>query len=150
MKYYEDSVVGSEIIPLARYEVTKEEIIEQGKRWDPQPFHVDERAAESSIFGGLVASSAHLFSIAVWFGSKFPEEWAAVSALGFDQVKLHVPVRPGDVLTYRARCVGMRPSNSRPGCGIVEYQGEVLNQNGEVVFSYVSAALHAMRDAEKI
>ncbi len=148
MKYYEDSVVGSEIIPLASYEVTKEEIIEQGKRWDPQPFHIDEQAADNSIFGGLVASSAHLFSITVWFGSKFPEKWAAVSALGFDQVKLHAPVRPGDVLTYRAVCAGKRPSKSRPDCGIVEYRGEVLNQKEEVVFSLVSAALHSMRNPE--
>jgi acyl dehydratase len=149
MKYYEDSDVDAEIFSFAKYEVTKEEVIEQGKRWDPQPFHIDEQAAESSIFGGLVASSAHLFSIAVWFGSKFPEEWAAVSALGFDQLKLHIPVRPGDVLSYRAKCVGKRPSKSRPDCGIVEYRGEILNQKGEVVFSFISAALHSMRDPEK-
>ncbi len=149
MLYYEDSVVGKEIIPSAHYEITKQEIVEQGLRWDPQPFHIDENAAEDSVFGSLVASSAHLFSIVVWFGSQFSEKWAAVSALGFDQIRLHAPVRPGDVLSYRATCIEKRPSKSRPDCGIVEYRGEMLNQKNEVVFSIVSAALHSMRDAVK-
>jgi acyl dehydratase len=36
--------------------VDKEEIIAFARKYDPQPFHLDEEAARDSIFGQLVAS----------------------------------------------------------------------------------------------
>jgi acyl dehydratase len=70
--------------------ITEEKIIEFGQRWDPQPFHTDPVAAEESIFGGLVASSVHLFAIAVKLGTSLPHQKraAAVSALGCTNMQL--------------------------------------------------------------
>jgi len=42
------------------YTVEKQEIIEFAEQFDPQPFHVDEEAAEKSIFGELIASGIHI------------------------------------------------------------------------------------------
>lgn len=143
MRYFEDFVVGSCRFFTGSYEVTEQEIIEVGNRWDPQPFHIDAAAAQQSIFGGLVASSVHLFAMAVSLGNHVDAEHkcAAVSALGFNNMKLHAPARPGDQLRLKEIVGNCRPSNSRPDCGIVEVRNELYNQHETLIFSFESAAL---------
>ncbi len=58
-RYAEDYKVG-DVYDLGQIIVTPEEIIEVSKKWDPQPFHVDERCAEKSVYGGLIASGWHV------------------------------------------------------------------------------------------
>lgn len=144
MRYYEDYEVGEVRDYPGRYPVTREEIVEIASRFDPQPFHIDPVAAADSIFGGLVASSVHLFAISVSLGSTGGPV-AALSALGFDDLRWHAPARPGDVLRMRGRTISRRRSKSRPGAGIVINRSEVLNQDEELVFSYQGAALIACR-----
>jgi acyl dehydratase len=138
MLYYEDLVIGHETVFKQEYRVTQEEIIEVAKRWDPQPFHIDPVAAKDSMFGGLVASSAHIFSIWVSFGRTKIDEGkvlAAVSALGFDKLRWHAPVRPNDVLRVGHIITEIRESKSKPGLGIVTIANRVFNQNDETVFT---------------
>ena len=40
MKYWEDFQIG-ERAELGRHTFTEEEIVEFGRRYDPQPFHID-------------------------------------------------------------------------------------------------------------
>jgi acyl dehydratase len=142
VKYFEDLAVGQEWVHKARYELTEAEIREVGERWDPQPFHVDPTAAEASIFGGLVASSVHLFAIMTAIGMGPEEEpSAAVSALGFDKVRLHARARPGDELSAQVKVIESRRSTSRPELGIVRNAIDLVNQRGEVVFSLETAWL---------
>ena len=63
MLYFDEVPVGyrSEV---GSYKLTQEEIVSFAKVWDPQTFHIDEEAAKNSMFGGIVASSLHLFAIA--------------------------------------------------------------------------------------
>ena len=61
MLYFEDLTTGRQVVFEDRYRVTEEEIIEVGERWDPRSFHADSEAARDSLFGVLVASSAHIF-----------------------------------------------------------------------------------------
>ena len=143
IKYFDDVVVGEEYDFPGEYLLTQEDIVRVASEWDPQPFHVDEQAAAASMFGGLVASSVHLFSIAVKLAHTATEKRAAVSALGFDDVKVLRPARPGDRLRYRSCCIGKRESKSRPELGIVQARGELFNQDGEIVFTLTSAALFA-------
>ena len=63
--WFDDHVVGAEMT-CASHAVSADEIKEFAGRWDPQPWHVDEEAAASSVFGGLTACSAHIFSIYCW------------------------------------------------------------------------------------
>ncbi len=142
MKYFEDYVVGEEYAFSGSYTVTEAEIREVGERWDPQPFHIDPVAAEASLFGGLVASSVHLFAISVCIQTGPEEEpSAAVSALGFDKLRLHAPARPGDELRSRGKVLECRVSGSHPELGIVRSSGDLVNQRGEVVFSDEAAFL---------
>ena len=143
MRYFEDFSIGTVDHKGGAYLVTEAEIIEMAERWDPQPFHTDPVAAADTMFGGIVACSAHVFAISCSLHSKVPatEKVAAVSALGFDKLRLHAPVRPGDELRARSTVVELRRSRSRPGVGIVSSSGELLNQRDEVVFSLESAAM---------
>ena len=135
MRYFEDVHVGEKMLFQNTYVVREEEIIEVASRWDPQPFHIDRAAAESSMFGGLTASSVHLFAMMVGIGTtdKTFDHLAAVSVLGFDNIRVKHPARPGDVLRVRSEIIAMRKSNSRPDCGIVEARNEMYNQNDIVV-----------------
>ncbi|QDX80190.1 hypothetical protein B9N43_02290 [Denitratisoma sp. DHT3] len=145
MKYFEDIAVGQALTYPGRHEVTAAEIIRIAAEWDPQPFHLDEEAARLSIFGGLVASSVHLFAITSKLCHSDPEKWATVSALGMREIRSHAPARPGDRLEVRSICLDKRPSASRPGLGVVEFEVQLLNQKGEVLYAYVSAVLLRMR-----
>jgi acyl dehydratase len=143
VKYLEDFTPGDEFVNPASYVVTEQEICEVGERWDPQPFHVDPVAAEASLFGGLVASSVHLFAIGISLrpASGGEDPVAAVSALGFDRLRLHAPARPADELHARTTVLECRESQSRPGMGVVRSECELVNQHGEVVFSFEPAFL---------
>ena len=152
MQYFEDFAVGQVTRYDDSYLVTEEEIREVGERWDPQPFHVDPVAARASVFGGLVASSVHLFAIAIWPGQRAPaataEPMAAVSSLGFRSIDNHAPVRPGDLLSKRRTIKEARLSKSRPGLGVVTYLVELVNQHDELVFSFENAALVECRPGQ--
>lgn len=145
MKYFEDFEVGQTQQSSKSHLVTEEEIIEFGTRWDSQPFHTDPVAAEKSEFGGLIASSTQLFSISVslWSNPDIPEgeRAAAISALGFNNMKLRIPARPGDVLTSMSTVIEKRDSRSRPNAGIVVLRDVISNQNKEIVFELENAAL---------
>lgn len=135
--YFEDMEVGQLREFSDPYEVTDAEIMEMGNRWDPQPFHIDPEAAKNSVFGGLVASSVHVFAMWVAVGMKANKKSksAALSALGFDKMRMRDAIRPGDLLRSRSTVKDMRLSSSRPHCGIVTMANEMFNQDDKVVFS---------------
>jgi acyl dehydratase len=148
VKYFEDFRVGQKRTASQDYVVSEEEIIEISSRFDPQPFHMDPIAAKDSIFGSLVASSVHLFAISVSFSRYLGEPTAAVSALGFDRLRMLSPARPGDRLSLRSETLSARRSKSRPDCGVIESRSELFNQHGETVMTYRGAFLVQCRDAE--
>lgn len=150
MRYFEDVTLGEFTEFKQEYEVTEDEIIELAKRFDPQPFHIDKKAAEESIFGGLTASSVHLFAMLCAIGTtdEDTEQMHAISILGFNNMKISHPARPGDLLKVRSTITKLRRSNSRPDCGIVEAHNEMFNQDGTVVMSTDHAFLVKCRHLE--
>ncbi len=143
--YFEDVEVGKVYVKSAVFEVTREEIIQFAGRWDPRPFHVDDAAAKDSVFGGLVACSAHIFSILSWFASRGEGRTASLAAVGFDAMRMHHPVRPGDRISCRIQCLDKRTSRTKNDRGIIRYEGTLINQEGTVVFSAEVATLVARR-----
>ena len=81
--YFEDLEAGYRT-EVGEYQVTAEEIVEFASRWDPYPFHTDEDAAKQSIFGGLTASSCHLFAITTLLFHRDPNPIAVLAMLGKD------------------------------------------------------------------
>lgn len=143
--HYEDYQVGITFRIEASYSPSEQEIIEVASKWDPQPFHIDKVAAEKSLFGGLVASSAHAFPIFVYLGQQGGEHMkaAAISALGFDKLRFAAPIRPDDTLYIEWCCIEKRLSASRPFAGIIVCENHMYNQRDELVFSgQVSSLVH--------
>lgn len=127
--YFEDFTPGS-TRRHGEYEVTREEIIAFASKWDPQPFHVNETAAQASVFGSLTASACHTFAISSVLTSRHPDTIRNVAALGIEEMRFPNPVRPGDRLSFVAECIAARESRSRPHLGIVTSRSTVMNQDG--------------------
>ncbi len=145
MRYFEDVEVG-DTERFGRYEVTREEIIEYARQFDPQPFHLDEDAARASIFGGLIASGWHTGAMFIRMVCDGMVPGSATSgAVGFDDLKWLKPVRPGDVLSVESVVREKVPSRSRPDRGLVKIESRIGNQRGEVVMSLVSLVIFRRR-----
>lgn len=138
MQYYEDLEIGA-VEESGEYHVTKEEIVEFAERYDPQPFHVDEETAGASPFGGLVASGWHTASICMRLLVDGPlRERASMGARGVDELRWKQPVRPGDTLSIRTELLEKRVSESDPRRGYVDSRLEGINQDGDVVISWIA------------
>lgn len=137
LKYFEDFRIGQIAKSKKYYEVTKEEIIEFAKKWDPHSFHIDEKSADDTIFRGLTAPATLVIAIAGWLWHTVDKKPALVAGMGWDHVQFVTPVRPGDRLSISFECVDARPSESKPECGILTTRVTVRNQNGETVLNLV-------------
>ena len=145
--YFEDVAVG-EVTRFGRYQVTREEIVDFARRFDPQPFHLDEEAGRRSHFGGLIASGWHTGSMFIRMVADHMTPRAATQgALGFDDLKWLKPVRPGDTLSMESTVTEKTESRSRPDRGVVKILSRVLNQRGEAVMSLTSLVIFLRRPA---
>jgi acyl dehydratase len=158
VKYFENIRVG-DVFEYGRHTFTADSIKAFAVRFDPQPFHVDEAAAERSHFGGLVASGWHTavawMRLMVDFRRREDEAARARGepvagigpALGFRDLKWPKPVYAGDTIEYRSEVIEMRLSDSRPHAGLMTFRSTGINQNGEMVLSLVSTTFVERRGA---
>lgn len=145
LAYFEDVAVG-EVMRFGRYEVTKDEIVEFARQFDPQPFHLDEEAGRTSPFGGLIASGWHTGAMFIrMVAEHMTPRTATQGALGFDDLKWIRPVRPGDVLSVESTVTEKVESRSRPDRGTVKILSRVLDQQGEAVMSLTSLVIFMRR-----
>jgi len=158
VKYFENIRVG-DVFEYGRHTFTADSIKAFAVRFDPQPFHVDEAAAERSHFGGLVASGWHTavawMRLMVDFRRREDEAARARGepvagigpALGFRDLKWPKPIYAGDTIEYRSEVIEMRLSDSRPHAGLMTFRSTGINQNGEMVLSLVSTTFVERRGA---
>lgn len=153
MKYFEDFELGQKIVGPEDYFVTKEEILEFGRRWDPAPFHADEEAAKKTMFGGIVAPGAFLLAIQTCLMHRYEDRVgrsAALARLETNDMRFINPVRPGDSLFFEMECVAKRESQSRPDRGIITDAITLKNQKGEIVMTLKNTILVAKRPEERV
>ncbi len=144
MRHYEDFEVG-DITEIGSHTVSRDEIIAFARQWDPQPFHVDEELAADSVFGGLIASSCHTYSITGLINFHSPERVASVAMLN-TEMRFPNPVRPDDVLSLRSECVEKRLSKSRPGVGVMTTRSTLVDQDEQEKLVMVSVFLIRRRE----
>ena len=120
--------VGQQI-EAGPYQVTREEIIDFGRRYDPQWFHIDPEAAAQGPFDGLIASGWHSCSIAMRLVvDRVLQGSESFASPGLQYLKWPNPVRPGDELTLQLTVLDARRSDSRPGLGILRWRWQLYNQ----------------------
>ena len=131
--YFEDFKLNA-AMTYGAYHVTADEIRTFASEYDPQPMHLDETAGRKSLLGGLAASGWHSCSILMrMIIDGFLHNAASMGAGGIDDVRWFKPVRPDDVLHVRHTIIGMRASQSKPDRGFVNFQFQLINQNGDIV-----------------
>lgn len=145
--YFEDIEIG-ETQEFGEYRFTREEILEFGRKYDPQPFHADEEAAEDTIFGGLIASGWHTTAVTMKLLVENREENAAtVGGSGADEVRWHQPVSPGDVIAVSAGTVEKRDAPDLPGLGHVHHDITGVDPDGQPVITWTALELVEQRDS---
>ncbi len=147
--YFEDIEVGDVYEPDGRYEVTKDELVEFAERYDPQPFHLDEAAAEESIFGSLATSGWHTASMCMRLMVDGFLDEASMGAGGIDELRWTRPVHPGDTLRIEIEVLEKRPSESRPEMGHVRTQLRGYNQDDDLVIKWTALGMFRRRDSEE-
>jgi acyl dehydratase len=125
------------------YLLSKDEIIRFATQYDPIPRHIDEEAAARSLFGGLTASGSHTF--AIYILCQLQPHFQVLMGLGWEEVKLPNPVRPGDELDLEMTVLEMRPSKSKSDRGIVRSRNSLRNQKRETVLECISNIFVARR-----
>jgi acyl dehydratase len=116
--------------------ITREDIVRFAREFDPQPFHVDEAAAEHTVLKGLAASGWHTAAFAMRLILEIkPFGPHPVFGLGVDELRWLAPVRPDDVLRLEGEVVELIPSKTRPQ-GVVRIKWTMFNQRGEAVYTF--------------
>ena len=131
--YLEDFAVG-QTYGSPRLRVDETRAVEFAKEFDPQSFHLDDKAARGTIFGGLAASGWHTAAMTMRLlveGELKPA--GGIIGLGFDEFRWPGPVHPGDELHLTSEILEVRPSKSRPDQGLVKVRTTTFNQNNEPV-----------------
>jgi acyl dehydratase len=135
VRYWEDIKEG-EVVELGSQTMEKDRMVAFAREFDPQPFHTDEKAAEASIWGGLIASGWLTGSVLMRiFYDGYLKDTASLGSPGIDELRWLKPVRPGDTLTVRLTVLETAASRSKPDRGIVRSLMEVVNQHGEIVMT---------------
>jgi len=142
--HFEDFAVGRKFFG-GPYRVTRDEVFEFAREFDPQPHHLDEEAAKQSMLGGLSASGWQVSAIAMrLFAEAVILKTANLGGPGCDDGRWMKPVRPDDVLMLEAEVLSARQSGSRPEIGFVKFVWRLCNQR-EQVAEFVVTTMPARR-----
>jgi acyl dehydratase len=138
--YLEDLHVGQRFVS-GTYQISEDQIKAFAQEFDPQPFHLDEAAAQATVFAGLAASGWHTAAIAMRLlvTSGLPLA-NGIIGLGGD-LAWPRPTRPGDTLHVESEVLEIVPSRSKPNQALVKVQSTTLNQDGEAVHRFTSKVL---------
>lgn len=149
MIFFEDMELGT-AIDHGSIEVTREEVLDFARRYDPQPFHLDDAAAAKTHFGRIAASGWNTGALVMrvlvdsWKG----KEMMGLGSPGIDELRWKKPVYPGDTLRVTSTVVDKKASRSKPQIGSVWSDVVVTNQHDEPVMTYTSIVMMLRRPAE--
>jgi acyl dehydratase len=146
-RWFEDYVVGT-TSEHGALRVEEDDVVDFGRRFDPQPFHVDRDAAAAGPFGGLIASGWHTCALMMrLFAQEYLSPVSSLGSPGVDELRWLAPVRPGDELVLRTTVAEARLSRSRPDRGLVRTRIELLGAGGAPVLTMTAMNLVLTRPA---
>lgn len=149
MQYFEDIQIGQKA-SFGGYEVTREEVTEFARKYDPQPFHLSDEEAAKTHFGRLSASGWHTcaMTMSMVVENLKANKQAGLGSPGIDELRWLKPVYPGDTLRCETEIVEKRVSQSRPEMGLFRSKMTVFNQDDAPVMTFTSTGLIRTRPAE--
>ncbi len=143
--HFEDLTPGR-VFDLGTTVVDRDEMLAFARRFDPQPFHVDEEAGKASIFGGLAASG--WFTASLWMRAYVDGVLVRAASLGSpggEEIAWPAPVFAGDELRASMEVLEARRSLSRPSLGLVQLRAW-LRRGDEVVYRSTFTGMFGTRD----
>lgn len=146
--YLEDLHVGQAFVS-AVHVVDEDQIKAFARQFDPQPFHLDDEAAKTTIFAGLAASGWHTAAITMKLLVESVPLAGGIIGSG-NEISWPKPARPGDALRVESKVAEITPSRSRPDRGMVVMRSETLNQHGEAVQILAAKLVVARRAGNKV
>ena len=142
MRYFEDLEIGAKTF-FGSYDVTREEVIDFARKYDPQPFHLSDEEAAKTHFGRLAASGWHTCAMTMAVIARHVVEGgqAGLGSPGIDELRWLKQVYPGDTLHVNGEIIEKTPSRSRPEMGSFRSHMMVTNQDGAPVMRFTSIVL---------
>ena len=135
IEWFDDLKLGMRF-KTGKVTVSAEDIKRFASEFDPQPFHLDEAAAQNTVFKGLAASGWHTAAIAMNLAVQArPFGPHPLMGAGVDDLRWMKPVRPGDTLHLEGEVVELIPSRSKPQ-GVARVKWTAYNQHGEAVYTF--------------
>jgi acyl dehydratase len=135
IEWFDDLKIGMRF-KTGETTVSKEDILRFASEFDPRPFHLDEAAAEKSVFKGLAASGWHTAALVMKLVVQArPFGPHPLLGMGVDDLRWMKPVRPGDTLRVEGDVVELIPSRTKPQ-GIVRVKWTAFNQRNEAVYTF--------------
>ena len=135
VEWFDDLAVGMRFKSPEKV-VTREEIKRFASEFDPQPYHLDDAAAEQTPLKGPAASGWHTAAIAMRLAVEIrPFGPHPLLGLGVDEL-----VRPGDKLHLEGEVVELKPSKTKPQ-GIARIKWTAFNQHSDPVYTFTPIAV---------
>src|SRR3954454_2854176 len=109
IEWFEDLSLGMRF-KSETVQILEDDIKQFAASFDPQPFHLDDAAAQKTIFKGLAASGWHTAALAMRLAIQTrPFGPHPLIGLGVDGLRWMLPVRPGDILRLEGEVVSLTP-----------------------------------------
>lgn len=131
-RYLEDLVLGEEV-PCGEFCLSEPEIVEFARRFDPQPWHLDETLARATYFKGLCASGLHSQAAAIGLVVHAIADLAIVAGGALHEARFLVPVRPERPYSVTARWTLVRRSVRNPARGVADLDIVATDPTGATV-----------------
>ncbi|MBV8625128.1 MAG: MaoC family dehydratase [Herbaspirillum sp.] len=132
-KYLEDFQPGQTFSSPHTITVDADAIKQFATQYDPQPFHLDEAAAQQTFFRGLAASGWHTAALTMRLLVDTLSIEGGLIGAGFDEFRWPRPTRPGDTLRLEVEVLGVKTSQSKPRQGFLNHRVTTYNQHDEPV-----------------
>ena len=145
-RFFEDFEVGDIYEhPLGRTVTTTDNMWFTLLTQNTAPIHFDHAYAARTEFGRPLVDST--FTVALVTGQSVTDISQNVFAnLGWDEIRLPVPVFEGDTIYSRSEVIEKRESRSRPDVGIVTVKTTGYNQEGKTVITFRRTVMVYRRD----
>lgn len=141
-KFFDQWTIGETLAHEIRRTVTEtDNLLFSTMTHNPQPLHIDRQAAEASEFGQILVNGAFTFALMIGLSVGDTTLGTLIANLGYDKLVMPKPVFLGDTLRAETEVTALKPSNSRPGAGIVTFCHRLINQRDEIVCQCLRTAL---------
>jgi len=142
-RWFEDIPVG-EFHVFGSHTFSEKEIIDFGKKYSPEIYHIDPERAFDTPYRGLVASGWHITAIWMKLMVSYMERFASGvrdgrrngAGIGLQDLVWHRPVRPGHTIPYTYEITAKPNHVLRNKWGIIRSRNEAFNQSNRRVMSF--------------